>query len=179
MVVSFGCSVFGQQPQKVKSDNSPEHSVSKAAILSAVLPGAGQIYNKSYWKAPIIWAGLGFFTYQYIDNNNKYQAAKTSYLSILDNPQTAIPYNGTTDLTQVQFYKQTAQNNRDMFMVFGILFWGLNIVEATVDAHLLHFDVSDNLSMHIAPSYQSNLYSSNFGLSLNMDISHKKAVKLD
>jgi hypothetical protein len=126
------------------------HSPSTASIFSAILPGSGQIYNKKYWKAPIVWGGLAFFGYRYIQENNRYLDAKDAYLQLLDtNIKVKTPFNGTTDLGIVQSSKNLYRTQRDMFMIFGILFYVLNIVDAAVDAHLFRFDVSDNLSMKI------------------------------
>lgn len=121
-----------------------------AAILSAIAPGAGQIYNKRYWKLPIVWGGLAGFGYLWVNENNRFQEAKTSYLSLIDTDLTNdIPYNGTTNVTVVQSTKNVYRNQRDMYLLFGILFYGLNIIDATVDAHFMNFDVSDDLSMNL------------------------------
>ncbi|MBL7789929.1 MAG: hypothetical protein JNL75_08910 [Chitinophagales bacterium] len=125
-----------------------KHSPKVAALLSAVAPGAGQIYNRRYWKLPIVWGGLAGFGYLWINENNRYQDAKTSFLSLIDTDvSNDIPLNGTTNLTVVQNTKNVYRNQRDMYLLFGILFYGLNIIDATVDAHFMNFDVSDDLSM--------------------------------
>ena len=136
--------------------NSPKkfvykkHSPKTAAILSAIAPGAGQIYNKKYWKLPIVWGGLAGVGYLWVNENNRFQDAKTSYLSLIDSdPTNDIPLNGTTNVTVIQTKKNVYRNQRDMYLIFGILFYGLNIIDATVDAHFMNFDVSDDLSMHL------------------------------
>jgi hypothetical protein len=131
-----------------KKKKYPNHSPSTAAILSAVAPGAGQIYNRKYWKPPIVWAGLGAFTYLWITENGRYQDAKTAYLSYLDtDPTNDIVFNGTTNVNIIQSTKNVYLNQRDSYLLFGILFYGLNIVDAAVDAHFMNFDVSDDLSL--------------------------------
>ena len=122
----------------------------KAAFYSAVLPGLGQAYNKKYWKLPIVWAGLAGLGYLWVNENNRYQDAKISYLSLLDTDvSNDIPFNGITNVTVVQSTKNVYRNQRDMYLLFGFLFYGLNIIDATVDAHFMNFDVSDDLSMQL------------------------------
>jgi hypothetical protein len=150
----------------------------RSAFLSAIVPGAGQIYNKKYWKAPIVWAGLAAFTYMYFSNNSEYQSAKTSYLSLLDTVSTNnIAYNGSINLNQVTQYKNNYRNNRDLALVLGVLFYGINIIDATIDAHLMSFDVSDNLSMKVQPSVIELPQSYAFGGGLTFSYLIKKKNK--
>ena len=129
-------------PSQTKKKAYPNHSPKTAAILSAIAPGAGQIYNKKYWKLPIVWAGLAGLGYLWVNENNRYQDAKISYLSLLDTDvSNDIPFNGITNVTVVQSTKNVYRNQRDMYLLFGILFYGLNIIDATVDAHFMNFDV--------------------------------------
>jgi hypothetical protein len=153
------------------------HSSSTAAIFSAILPGSGQIYNKKYWKAPIVWGGLAFFGYRYVQENNRYLDAKDAYLQLLDtNIKVKTPFNGTTDLGIVQSSKNIYRTQRDMFMIFGILFYALNIVDAAVDAHLFRFDVSDNLSMKI--NFDSgNFYNLGQRPTITLNLSPKEQTK--
>jgi hypothetical protein len=136
--------------QKTTKFQYKKHSPKTAAILSAIAPGAGQIYNQRYWKLPIVWGGLAGFGYLWVNENNRYQEAKTSFLTLVDtDPSNDISFNGTTNLSVVQSTKNVFRNQRDMYLLFGILFYGLNIIDATVDAHFMNFDVSDDLSMNL------------------------------
>jgi hypothetical protein len=88
--------------------------------------------------------------YLWVNENNRYQDAKTSYLSLLDTDvSNDIPLNGITNVSVVQSTKNVYRNQRDMYLLFGVLFYGLNIIDATVDAHFMNFDVSDDLSMQL------------------------------
>lgn len=137
-------------PSQTKKKAYPNHSPKTAAILSAIAPGAGQIYNRKYWKLPIVWGGLAGLGYLWVNENNRYQDAKTSYLSLLDTDvSNDIHLNGITNVFVVQSTKNVYRNQRDMYLLFGILFYGLNIIDATVDAHFMNFDVSDDLSMQL------------------------------
>jgi hypothetical protein len=134
--------------KKSNTFNNPK----KAGLLSLIIPGAGQIYNKRYVKAPIVWAVLGSFVYFYIQNNSEYQKARTSFVSLIDTiSSNNIPYNGSTNLAEVTAFKNNYRSNRDLFLILGVVFYGLQIVDAVVDAHLMGFNVNDNLSLHIQP----------------------------
>ena len=152
------------------------HSPQKAALLSTFLPGAGQIYNKKYWKAPIVWAGLAGFTYMYFQESSKYQEAKDAYLQLLDtNIIVKTPYKGTTNPDVVQTTKNVYRTQRDMYLIIGILFYGLNIVDAAVDAHLFKFDVSDDLSLKMNfDMINYNLQPQVPSLSVRLNLKNKK-----
>lgn len=157
-----------------KKKKYPNHSPSTAAIFSAIAPGGGQIYNKKYWKAPIVWGGLGAFTYLWINENIRYQDAKTAYLSYLDkDPSNDIVFNGSSNVSIIQQSKNVYLNQRDSYLLFGILFYGLNIVDAAVDAHFMNFDVSDDLSMKM--NFDLRNYPSQNGVpSLSLNFNLKK-----
>ena len=144
-----------------------EHSPRKATIYSAVLPGLGQIYNKKYWKVPIIYAGFAALAY-YIDwNNDFYMLYKQAYSDILDtDPNTnsfvALDIDGVWDFedanqvaqytTRLKSAKELTRRNRDLVMLGTVVFYAVNIIDATVDAHFFNFDVSDDLTVNWAPA---------------------------
>jgi hypothetical protein len=164
--------------QRGRSQDSPviERNVPpdpiKAALLSAALPGLGQIYNRSYWKVPIVYGSLmtfgylvHFFDYNYIKYRNAFLAANDG------NPNTINPYEGDRRVgsrlfDRVEFYRR----NRDYLMILTAGFYLLNIVEAHVDAHLQTFDLSDDISMNIRPKIISSPHSNLIGLSINFTI---------
>lgn len=124
----------------------------KAAFYSAVIPGLGQAYNKSYWKIPIVYAAIGTSIYFYQDNNKKYERYRDAYKSRLaGNTNDEFQYLDDNRLITAQrFYKK----NREYSLMFALGFYVLNIVEANIDAHLKQFNVNDNLS--IAPDILQN-----------------------
>ena len=149
------------------------HSPKKALILSAVLPGAGQFYNKKYWKIPIIY-GLGVFL---VSNYSKFDKEYNCYLRVLDgNDNTTCSDNayGVDDLntSQIQDRKDIVKRNRDLQVILLVLTYVVNIVDANVDAHLNEFDIGDNASAIINPSvtpYQIDGISKNaIGLNINL-----------
>lgn len=129
------------------------HSPKKASILSAVLPGAGQIYNRKYWKAPIVWAGLGTAVYFISENSREYERYRSAYIALVDNdPNTVDEFNGQYRPEQVLNVTDTYRRWRDLsYIGFGVVYM-LNVVDASVDAHFVRFDVSRELSMRMGPS---------------------------
>ncbi|MBI4947702.1 MAG: hypothetical protein HY840_15025 [Bacteroidetes bacterium] len=134
------------------------HSPKKAVILSAIIPGSGQAYNKKYWKMPVVYAAMGITVYLFDYNNKLYKEYKRSYISKTDTLSGIIDTHPDKSASQVRKYETTYHKHRDLSIILTALFYTLNIADAYVDAHLMTFDVSDNLSMNIMPSI--NLYSS-------------------
>lgn len=144
---------------------------SKAAFYSAVLPGLGQAYNKRYWKIPIVYAALGAGIYFYVDNKNEYNRYRDAYKRRLAG-FTDDEFWGTGTSPAISNdalirAQQTLRRNKDLSLLLTILAYTLNIVDANVDAHLLQFNVDDNLA--IKPNLQFDNFdaSSNLGLSVN------------
>ena len=141
-------------PLKESEVQPKPHSVGKAAIYSAVLPGLGQAYNKKYWKIPIIYAGFGAFTYFIITNNQEYVMFKEAYLYVangetypIDNKY-VLKYNQTQLKEAMEYYRR----NRDLSIILGGLWYTLNILEAYVDAHFFDYDISEDLGMKVSPA---------------------------
>jgi hypothetical protein len=127
------------------------HSPRKATILSAVLPGLGQAYNRKYWKIPIIYAGLGVSVYFLQDNLTQISYFRESYkFATDDNPATI----NTSGYSAGQLQDLVIQHRkwRDYSYLGMAAIYLLNLVDANVDGHLFNFDVSDDLSLRISPS---------------------------
>lgn len=124
---------------------------SKAAFYSAVFPGLGQIYNKRYWKVPIVYAAIGTGIYAYTWNNNKYHLYRDAYKNRLAGRPDDFDYLDNSRLIEGQkFY----QKNRDLSAIITAALYILNIVDANVDAHLQQFNVNDDLTFK--PSLQQD-----------------------
>ena len=123
----------------------------KAAFYSAILPGLGQAYNKKYWKIPIVYAAIGTGVYAYIWNNKKYNSYRNAYKQRLAGSEDQYPFLDDARLIQGQ---KVFQKNRDLSAIITVALYILNIVEANVDAHLIQFNVNDNLTFH--PEIQQN-----------------------
>lgn len=127
---------------------------SKAAFYSAIFPGLGQIYNKKYWKAPVVWGILAFPTYYYQINNNDYKRYRTAYRLRKAGLQDEFTLDDGTELlstTTLETAQEQLSENRDFSLLAGIILYVLQIVEASVNAHLLQFNTDDNLSLR--PSF--------------------------
>ncbi len=163
---------------KIRADTIPlmkitkHHSPKKAAILSAVLPGAGQIYNKKYWKVPLIYAGAAGLVYSLNFNQSRYIKYRTAYKYRIDNDaSTTDDFVGVYSDENLNTLQKYYHRYRDLTIIGFAVVYALNIVDASVDAHLFTFDVSDNLSMKVQPSLintaGSNRYSTGIGLSIH------------
>ena len=138
------------------------HSPKVAAIRSAILPGLGQIYNKKYWKLPIVYGALGLSAGIFIFNLNNYRDTRFAYLAkykaSLQPPDSTDYFRIRSDLLplsleSLKFYRDQYRRNIDYSALVFLLLWGLNVVDAAVDAHLQSFDVSPNLSLQIKPGH--------------------------
>ena len=129
------------------------HSPKKATILSAVLPGAGQLYNKKWWKVPIIYGGFAGLGYAFVFNQDQYDLYRDAYLlRVDDDPNSIDEFDGVysdANLIELQDYYR---RNRDLSIIGGVLLYVMNIIDANVDAHLFHFDVGEDLSMNVQPT---------------------------
>lgn len=152
---------IGVKPDPPKDSMAKRHSPRTAALRSAILPGLGQIYNKKYWKLPIVYAALGITGYIFVDNISTYREYRFAYSARVKaadpiNPDST-DYNKLKDIYKIiQPESIRVARNRfrqyiDYSALFFVLFWGLNVVDATVDAHLKLFDVSPDLSLHLRP----------------------------
>lgn len=129
------------------------HSVSRATWLSTALPGAGQIYNKKYWKLPIVYGGIGTCIYFAVENQRLYRQYLDAFLIRVDGDST------TTDQF-VNFYNERQlielqniyRDWRDLSLIIGGLVWALNIIDAHVDAHLYYYNVDEDLSLRVEPN---------------------------
>lgn len=140
---------------------------SKAAFYSAVLPGLGQAYNKRYWKIPLVYAAMGIPIYFYIDNNNLYKEYRGEYKRRLAGfkPSEGMYPNVSTDgLIRAQ---ETLRRNKELSLLIAIGMYALNIVDANVDAHLLQFNVDENLAVRPHFKYNEWENTSDLGLTFN------------
>lgn len=140
--------------------------------MSAALPGLGQIYNKKYWKVPIIWGGIATSMYFGISNQKSFKKFRKAYGNrIDDDPTTVDEYEGVLGPEGLKANMDYHQKNRDLsFVIAGVLYM-LNIVDAAVDAHLFNFPKNDKLSFNLQPSINytnNNQISKGFTLTINL-----------
>jgi len=163
--------------KKAKKEFNPL-APSKAAFYSAVIPGLGQIYNKRYWKVPIVWGAIGGSAYMYAWNNNQYQSFRTAFkrrqAGFTDdeyydiNGDNAVGDDPDLDTDDLEYQQERFQSDRDLWLVAAIGLYALNIVDANVDAHLKQFNIDDDLSIDFEPYLDFNQVtnSPNYGMAL-------------
>jgi hypothetical protein len=159
--------VIGARPDtsnKIKVDTvaKRKHSPRTAAIRSAIFPGLGQIYNKKYWKLPIVYTAIGIPVGLFFNNKTWYDRTRYA-LAVVASPNPSAdsleavhsqlrPLVDAKAQGSITRYRNEFRRNMDYSIIFTLLFWGLNIIDATVDAHLKGFDVSDDLKVSIRPA---------------------------
>jgi hypothetical protein len=140
------------------------HSPGKATMYSAVLPGLGQIYNKKYYKVPIIYGGFVGLGYLINHYNQRYYNFKQAYYDLTDqNPltksyETTYPYYDYSKTSAYQTYSESfipeidrTRRKRDLFIIATVGFYLLNVLDANVDAHFIDFDISEDLTFNFEP----------------------------
>lgn len=156
------------------------HSPQKAAMYSAILPGLGQAYNKKYWKIPLVYGGFAAFGYFINFNNNRYKLFKLYYSDLTDGNDMTNSFldykyvdgDKMDDLSYVETLKRgfiREQDRwrrwRDMNIIMIVGFYGLNIIDASVDAHFFNWDISDDLTLRWQPTidqlYNKNIFALN------------------
>ena len=145
-----------------KSDSAvakKKHDPRKATLYSTFCPGLGQIYNRKYWKLPLVYAAVGIPVYTYFYNRDWYKKCQYALSVVLDSnpsperiakvhPKLAY-FVSIKDDADIRTYRNQFRKDQDYSVIFFLLFWGLQIVDATVDAHLMNFDISPELSLHL------------------------------
>lgn len=161
----------------VKTDSLKKHSPRKviprvATIRSAILPGLGQIYNRKYWKLPLVYGAIGATTGIFIYNVNNYRRLRDAYRNKTDgiSSNDVLIYYKYRNLSAgaLRSYRNVFRQNVDYSALFFLVFWGLNVVDATVDAHLHSFDVNDNISFQFKPGYSNMANTSGMSLVINI-----------
>jgi hypothetical protein len=148
----------------------------RAALLSAILPGAGQAYNKKYWKMPIVYGALAIPVYTFTYNLKWFQRTRYAY-NVLAKKDTANfgnvypqlqPFVEGGDLSGLQNYRSEFRKNVDYSVLAFLLLWGLNVVDAAVDGHMKDFNVTDDLSIQFKPGFSPMANTAGLSLVLNI-----------
>ena len=156
------------------------HSPRRATIYSAVLPGLGQIYNRKYWKVPIVYGGFATLGYFINFNNELYTKYKQAYSDIIDTDPNTNSFkklnvnpiffeaDKISQLTErLRLAKDGSRRNRDLVVIGTAVFYALNIIDANVDAALIQFNVDENLSVRPIIYPNDVTFKTNVGLTIN------------
>lgn len=145
---------------------------SRAAFYSAIFPGLGQIYNRRYWKAPIVWGALAIPAYYHQLNNSEYKRFRLAYRLRRAGLQDEFTRDDGTEIVSLETLERAQEQtreNRDMSLLTGVVLYILQIVEASVNAHLIQFNTDDSLTL--APTIIQDPFTINsptVGLKLNI-----------
>lgn len=138
--------------------NKGTHSPTTATILSSLVPGAGQAYNKKYWKIPVVYGGLAGLYYGAAWNNKMYDKFKTALIYRNDNDASTVEPNWSKNRSDsnLEYYMDDYHSYRDMCVLGIVLVYVANILDANVDAHLFDWNVDDDLSFKVEPTMINN-----------------------
>jgi hypothetical protein len=150
----------------------------RAGLYSLILPGGGQIYNKKYWKAPIVWGVVGYFGYVAVKSNIEYKDMDKVYRCMLKGESctyTILNANNTetiiSDEKVMRSYRDTKRNTTENNWVIFSVIYLIQVLEAYIDRHLIDFDLNPNLSFNssITPDFK--------GLGLSYSLTHNKHLQ--
>lgn len=173
--------------KEIKPRNNKYFDPDRAALLSAVVPGLGQIYNKKYWKLPFVYGGVFALYYFFNQNNDKFKSFRNARIN-LQNPQAnleiyaehesidrlIITRNPSEAAAALERGEANFRRNRDLTIILACASYGLIIVDAYVDAHLKGFKISKDLSFKPKPSIQPTLGSSAaVGIAFNLKFNNQ------
>lgn len=146
----------------------------KKAMFSAIVPGLGQIYNKQYWKLPIVYGGLGFGAYQIFHKNDRYLYYRKIYAGRLSNKQEYIDMEANIPNDGIKYYQDAFRQERDLAALLTALGYGIQIIDALVFAHLKEFDISEDITLKFKPTVIPNYYAMTPTMGVGMVFQWKK-----
>jgi hypothetical protein len=166
-ILCLCCFVYTATAQKLSVTKSP----AKASMYSAILPGSGQIYNEKYWKAPLVYVAMGTALYLANWNQKEYLHYRNAYEYRTDGDATTIDdYDDIYTENNLITIKNYHQKNRDLAYIITAGIYLLNIVDASVDAHLFNFNVNDDLSFKLEPKILRLQNQNQYGLALTLHL---------
>ena len=178
VVDTSGKVIYSKNGKLIKDSSAKKYNPGIAIRRSAILPGWGQYTNKKYWKIPLVYAGIGIPVYLFTKNLKQYKEAKSAFILATDgdpsNDNLIVEpyYSVRMQPDRIRVFRNAVRQNVDYSVLFFIIFWGLNVADAAVDANLKTFDVSDNLSLRLKGGY-SPLANTN-GVSIVLNIGKRK-----
>ncbi len=178
LVDTSGKVIYAKNGKLIKDSSAKKYNPGIAIRRSAILPGWGQYTNKKYWKIPLVYAGIGIPVYLFTKNLKQYKEAKRAFILATDgdpsNDNLIVEpyYSVRMQPDRIRVFRNAVRQNVDYSVLFFIIFWGLNVADAAVDANLKTFNVSDDLSLQLKGGY-SPLANTN-GVSFVLNIGKRK-----
>jgi hypothetical protein len=162
---SLGSALKNREKKEKQEDAILPKDPKKATLLSAMLPGAGQVYNDKSWKVPILYAGILTDLYFVNYNNRRYVSFRDALFALDKGEPNQFPsLNRAALVRNVDYWRQ----NRDLTVLLLLGIYALNLVDANVDAHLSGFDISEDLALQVAPQLGTVSASNSMGVSLTL-----------
>jgi len=185
LLLILGLNAWSQDStQSIKKDSTliiRKHIPSKATKRSALIPGWGQAYNKQYWKIPLVYGVIAIPAATYIYNNDMYKKTKFAYeakfkeaAGDLSDVAKIDPVLKNLSTSSLQSYRNIFRKDRDYSIMWMIVTWGINVIDATVSGHLKEFDINNDLSFKIQPTYQPQFKQAGLALQFHFNNNHSR-----
>jgi len=123
----------------------------KAGLYAALLPGMGQIYNRQYWKLPLVYGGLAMAGYMVAYNSKEYNTYRKAYIGRINNPNPTDEFVTVYNQEQLKFIQDEKNRSLNMSVLFASVGYLVQILDAITAAHLRNFDISRDISMQMRP----------------------------
>jgi hypothetical protein len=185
LLLILGLNAWSQDStQSIKKDSTliiRKHIPSKATKRSALIPGWGQAYNKQYWKIPLVYGVIAIPAATYIYNNDMYKKTKFAYEAKFKEAAGDVsdvakidPLLKNLSASSLQSYRNIFRKDRDYSIMWFIVTWGVNVIDATVSGHLKEFDINNDLSFKIQPTYQPQFKQAGLALHFHFNNNHSR-----
>ena len=185
LLLILGLNAWSQDStQSIKKDSTliiRKHIPSKATKRSALIPGWGQAYNKQYWKIPLVYGVIALPAATYIYNNDMYKKTKFAYeakfkeaAGDLSDVAKIDPVLKNLSTSSLQSYRNIFRKDRDYSIMWMIVTWGINVIDATVSGHLKEFEINNDLSFKIQPTYQPQFKQAGLALQFHFNNNHSR-----
>jgi hypothetical protein len=135
------------KPKKIKFEPVPK----RAGLYAAIVPGLGQVYNRQYWKLPIVYAALGAGGYFIYFNLDKYRTYRKAYVDRLEDPTIVDEFSDRYSVGDLKNLQEGYRQNTDVSVLITAVGYSLQIMDAIVSAHLKNFDVSRDITLRMQP----------------------------
>ena len=166
LFVFYGLNIFAQKDSTATDTLKHKHSPTLASLMSMVVPGSGQVYNKKYWKVPVLYVGMGTLIYFTLDNRKVYLKYREAYIFKTDKDESTIDPYPDFSASDVETEMNKWRRYRDMNIIFLSVVYVLNIIDASVDANFFDYDISNDLSLKLNPTINNSINGSQLGVKL-------------
>ena len=160
--------------------NDPKYKPKKAAFYSTIIPGGGQVYNRQYWKAPLAFGGVATAGYFIFLNTKEYRYFRDQYRLRVDDDANTIVDSSLVNVSNANIatVRDGYQKRMEQSYIAVVLVYGLNVIEAYTSAHLMNFDVDEDLSLNVEPTIKMDAFS-NMQLGLSLHFENTKLEVID